>query len=488
MLVGLKAFELGVRSEWTWRWQDSPLWDRVWLPACFFAIAAAVLAAAHVHAERMRVRDEAAAVGLLVALCLALQLAMAYLGKGGGQEAVFATHTPWVAGYFEAARKDVGTDAAALIRFLARYPAYIRALPMQGNMIHVGQHPPGNILFYWCQLRMLAWSPGLSDAMLRAGRALTFGGADAFELADLRMEPFERAAVWSSFFVLAFLSALTVAPVYLLARQLAGRVAGLAAAGLYITTPSMHLFSPHVDQLHLPLSATVCALWAWGLRRGSAWRCALAGVGLGLCLFVSLHFVALAALCVLSAMLWSWLGEGPPRWRLCVRLSAWFAGGLAGVVAVQYLCLSHNVLRVWWVCLAKHETFYDHFPRTYWKWIWANLLEFGLFAGAATVCLWVLWTVAEVRHWRSGRRLGAGQAICAAAALILLALNFSGKNLSEVARLWMFLMPLAAAAGGAMLTKMAAGRWPGWVWAVVAAQFVQAAVFKLRLDVFSIYR
>ena len=488
VLVGLRAVELGVESEWTWRWQECPMWDRAWLPACFFAIVAAVLAAAHLHAERMRLRDEVAAVGLLVALGLALQLAMGYLGKGGGQEVVFATHTPWVAGYFEAARNDVGTDGAALARFLADYPAYIRGLPMQGHMIHVGQHPPGNILFYWCQLRLFALSPGLTAAVLRAADALTYGGADAFELADLRLEPFERAAVWSSFFMLSFLCALAVAPVYLVARQLAGCVAGLAAAGLYLTTPSLHLFSPHVDQLHMPLSAAVCAVWVWALRRGSAWRGALTGVGLGICLFVSLHFVALAALCVLSAVLWCWRGEARPRWRLGVRLCAWLAAGLAGVVAVQYLCLSHNVLRVWWICLAKHETFYDYFPRTYWKWVLANLLEFGLFTGAATVCLWALWAVAEVRGWRSGRRLGPVQAICVAAALILLALNFSGKNLSEVARLWMFLMPLAAAAGGAMLAKLAAGTGMGWVWAVVAAQFVQVAVFKLRLDVFSIYR
>ena len=44
---------------------------------------------------------------------------------------------------------------------------------------------------------------------------------------------------------------------------------------------------------------------------------------------------------------------------------------------------SHNVFHVWWICLSKHETFYDHFPRTYWKWILVNILEFGLFPSFA---------------------------------------------------------------------------------------------------------
>ena len=428
-------------------------------------------------------------MGLVVVLCVVLQLTVAYLGKGGGQEVVFATHTPWVSGYFQAARDDVGGDWAALRGFLADYPAYIRRLPMRGNMIHVGQHPPGGVIFYWLQLQVLERSPALTDLLLRAGDALTVGGADAFELAGIQMEAFERAAVWSSCFVLSFLCALTIVPVYVLGRQMGGRAGAMVATGLYVTTPSMYLFSPHLDQLHLFLSAAVCAVWAWGLRHRSHWRCGLAGLGLGLCLSVSLHFVALGAICVLSAMVWSW-GQGKDvrsRGSLCFWPCLWLLAGLVLVVAVQYLGFSHDVLRVWWICLSKHETFYDHFPRTYWKWALVNLLEFGLFLGAATACLWVVWLGRALRRLRHRRQLNAGAAVCIAAALVLLLLNFSGKNLSEVARLWMFLMPLAAAAGGQTLAgRGRLGGW-GWGWVVVAAQFVQVVVFRLRLDVFSIY-
>ena len=428
-------------------------------------------------------------MGLLVALGWALQLAVSYLGKGGGQEVVFATHTPWISGYFDAAKSDVGPDAAALLRFLRAYPDYIQRLPMTGPMIHVGQHPPGGVVFYWTLLRLCESSPGLTETLLRAGDALTVGGADAFELAKLAAAPFERAAIWASFFVLAGACALTAAPVYLLARQEAGPRAGLAAAGLCLTMPSLHLFAPHVDQSHLLLSATVAAVWAWGLRRGSWWRTGLAGAGLGLCLAVGLHFVALAGVCALSAVLWA-RGREDTWGRVCRRSLGpllGLAGGLLLVVLGQYVLLGHHVLRVWWICLAKHETFYDHFPRTYWKWLLANGLEFGLFTGVGTVLMAALWLTTACGALRRREETTPAASVALASAAVLVLLNLSGKNLSEVARLWMFLMPVGAAAGGAALARLGRLAPARWVWLVVAAQFVQAVVFKLRLDVFSIY-
>ena len=494
-LVAARACHIGVANEWTWDWALDPLWDRAWLPACFFLLLAAVLVAGQAYARKVRPRDEVALVGLAVALTFMLHLSVGYLGKAGGQEVVFATHTRWISGYFEAARgseaklwptPDAPDDAAGLRPFLAGYADYIASLPMEGSMIHVGQHPPGCVLFYWIQLKVLEAGPRLRDTVLRAGDALTVGDASAFEeLSGPALAQHEQAAVWSSYFVLAAAVASTAAFVYVLARRWSGLRAGLLAMGLCATTPSLHLFAPHVDQLHAPLAAGVCVLWAWGLRRGSWWRCGLAGVGIGVCLFVSLHFVALAALCVLAAAVWS-RGREAGGWAWLAPC-AWLGAGLAFVVALQYVCFSHNVLRVWWICLSKHETFYHHFPRTYWKWVGVNLVEFGLFAGAGAACLWVAESTAAIAQWRRGKPLHVSAALCLSGAAVLLLLNFSGKNLSEVARLWMFLMPLAAAAGGSALARCAGGRAPFWPWAVVAAQFVQVVVFKLRLDVFSIY-
>ncbi len=474
--AAVRAFEFGVPGEWTWRWNAHPLWDRAWLPACFFAMLLAALLAGQAYARRMRMRDEAALLALVAALVFACVLSTTYLGKGAAQDVVFAALTPWVSGYFDAARRDV-VDAG---EFLRRYPAYLRSLPMTGPMIHVGQHPPGDALFYWALLRALKASPGLTDAALRAGRALSFTSARALDQMRVRLTRPEEACVWLSFFLTAAGLAAGAAPVYLVVRCWRGRQAALLAVGLYAATPSLHLFAAHVDALLAPLAAAACALWAWALRRRSPALACLTGAALAAGLFVSLHFLAVAALCAAAAAAWA----RPRRWSDAARLCAWLLAGLAAATAAQYAG-GYSPLEVWRICLSKHRTFYVHFPRTYWKWVWANLLEFVLFAGAASAVLWAAVSATTLRRAAAGRARLPDAALAAAGMAALLALNFSGQNLSETARLWMFLMPLAAGAGGAALAAWAPGSY--WPWLVVAAQIVQTLVFKLRLDVFSIY-
>jgi len=65
---------------------------------------------------------------------------------------------------------------------------------------------------------------------------------------------------------------------------------------------------------------------------------------------------------------------------------------------------------------------------------------------------------------------------------LLLVLNFSGKNLGEVARLWMFLMPFAVLGAGKVLENVEIRM----VAAMAGAQAVQVVAFKLALDIFSI--
>ena len=77
-------------------------------------------------------------------------------------------------------------------------------------------------------------------------------------------------------------------------------------------------------------------------------------------------------------------------------------------------------------------------------------------------------------------------AICASFVLVMVTLSLAGKNLSEVARLWMFLMPFVAVCAGAECRRLFM-RAPGWAIAILLAQFCHTVVFKACLDVFGIY-
>ena len=106
-----------------------------------------------------------------------------------------------------------------------------------------------------------------------------------------------------------------------------------------------------------------------------------------------------------------------------------------------------NFSAVFTINLEKHRGFYDHFPRSYWPWVGVNLIEFAVTIGVARRPASPLAFGAANRRpvlaWRSRRRS--------------LRPRLTGKNLSEAARLWLFLTPLAAAAARRLLERETLG-------------------------------
>ncbi len=114
-------------------------------------------------------------------------------------------------------------------------------------------------------------------------------------------------------------------------------------------------------------------------------------------------------------------------------------------------------------------------------WVLYNPLEFALFTGVPTSILLVAACGAEIFRRREGKAVFS----CAPWTLlgVLLVLDVSGKNLGETARLWMFLMPLAAV--GASSALAALDRRRGWrAGIVILLGTVQLIVFQYSFDVF----
>jgi hypothetical protein len=160
------------------------------------------------------------------------------------------------------------------------------------------------------------------------------------------------------------------------------------------------------------------------------------------------------------------------------------AAGLLAGFAVLYALWGYNSFESLYVCYRNHASFYTHFPRTYWKWVFFNLWEFVMFMGGP------LFAVAA---WHAVRRPSssvpaAGESMarsCVRAAfLVLLLLNFSGKNLSEVNRLWVFFMPFLAVPACVLLSSDAGGR--RTIWAVAVLQIASILVLRYYADVWRI--
>ena len=118
--------------------------------------------------------------------------------------------------------------------------------------------------------------------------------------------------------------------------------------------------------------------------------------------------------------------------------------------------------------------------RTYYLWIGYNLWHFFLFTGTAISFFFALRVYTGVKKIFMAKNFSLSDAILFSFITTLLALNFSGQNLGEVARLWIFLSPLVVllAMDGVKreLQKIT-------FFTIMFCQFIQAVIFKLFVDV-----
>jgi hypothetical protein len=161
------------------------------------------------------------------------------------------------------------------------------------------------------------------------------------------------------------------------------------------------------------------------------------------------------------------------------------AAAFVGLGAILWLTTGCNIARVFLVCFEKHSEFYAAVPRTYWKWVIWNLIDFGLFVGAPLTIMALrelglaLWSVTRYRLEETSFPLIIQNRILVAVALTIIILDLAGLNRGEAGRLWLVFMPFFCL-GASSASADGCRR----LLALFAAQFVQVCVFKLCLDVF----
>jgi len=492
---------IGIDLEWAWQTIKEPRYSSLGLP---FVTSGVLFLLVALLITRMPIRSRRREVSVLSGAALALFLfqgTLAGLGRAGHIDTLFATYPPANA-YFDRA-SHVDTVAG----YLAGYHREIREEPFR---VQLSTHPPGSVLFYVPFIRLSERFPHVAGSLCGLAQRIP-SVREASEVPEIRIalgrrirRPEHEAAAWLAAIVLRVLASLVVVPLYLLCRlELSPRDA-LPASVLGAAAPALFLFSPHPDQLFPLLSCTFFWLVGLGLRRLN-WCAALgAGVVLFLGLFFSLSFVAVAFVGLVAWGVSIW--REPCRAHLRLALAG--LAGLAVPGTLLMLAFGHDALGVWLACAGKNDEFNTHSGRTYWKWLMFNPLELAIFAGAPVFILfWRLW-LADLNHrWlhgelRPGASLdsdaaepevdrgddGGARAIpfiadlIIAVGLTLLLLNLSGKNLGEVGRLWMIVMPVMAVAAGKTSEKWGrAGA--GFLLGLLGLQLAQIAGLRLFLDV-----
>ena len=500
LLVGIWAHKLplGVKGEWEWRYIKEPLSLReAVIPFILIALLLFLLFIFMRNFEKKSRKEEALFLVILFILSLIFQLTLTSLVTEGLQQFPTVIYFSPISGYFTQADREIKD----LGNFLANYDVYIAGLP-EG---HLGAHPPGLAIYYWSLINLYKKSPGLARGVVNLmGEKFDRVFQEIERAAGGRKvgEP-QRAAIWTAVF-LAML-AVAAAPIllYLLARRISDKKTALFAAAFTAFIPGLFLFSPRSDVLFPAIAITIYLLTLKALKSKSPLWGFFAGLVFFLGAMLRLSFFVISALVVfyLLLQLWSTLREGKAAAGRLLR--SWIKpaiGILIGfflLIIILKFATGFNAFKVWRICYARQSPLTSAIQRTWWKWMLYSPFEFAGFLGIPISAFLLCRLISEVR--RSSFIIGRStmnrkqstsrslawrpeEAYLLSFIVTILLLYFSGKTLSEVGRLWIFLMPFATIPAVVALREL--GRRGDFLLLFsLALQGVQVIFFKTYLNV-----
>jgi methylthioxylose transferase len=435
---------LGIRGEWEWM----RLNEEVKQPWEWFALAlvcvAAYAAFAGVGLRALKAPSSSWVEARWLAALLGASIAVQVAIPVGAPDEYDLTKWAYVnyfhgsTGYFQIAREQAVKDPW---HFLARYPQWIR----DQDSLHIGTHPPGLIVAQCVLMRTMELSPGLVAILNDFMPPSVQSGFRQLELMEKRpIRRSHRATLYATALLTLFACAGTVVPLYLLARATLPPPLAWIAAALWPLAPAANLFQPDADTTYPLLSTMAWAFAAWAARiQRDRDRLTITGLTLAAASGLVMAFGMMFTLAFLPVGLIVALIVGTDRsLSLATRISLIGATGLGflAFLLAGWLISGANPFVVWSWNLHHHARFYDEYPRTYWLWLWANGIELAVAIGLPTI----VWFVVGMTAPRNVPR------VVWATLFVLILVDLTGRNMGEVARLWILYTPpfLIAAASG----------------------------------------
>jgi hypothetical protein len=401
---------------WFWKPTENPAGSPLIIAAILLLFAGALWVALRSW------RRPVAAVAVLVLCGFGIQMSLAFT-EGRGLDAV--------------RDRIVETGHAELLEVAAREPSIWAVLDDYEQMVdnkrlgeYAASKPPGQLLVYMLSYRAAGLFHRSASAQDQLEWARTFA-----------------AVTWP------LISYLVLFPIFYLVRAFANQRRALIACLLYLCIPSVNLITLHTDQTFFPLFFLLPILTAvMAFSRKSLTYAALTGVAWYAATFLSFPLAIAAAFAVAATIPYMGRGEGKIDKRQSMQLWGVAVGAALVVAVVVWSVLGYDMVTRYRGALEYHEQWkhWEAGARSTFYYGVSNVCEFALWLGIPMSAL-VVWrlrsAVADAMH----RRLDAS----AAMALVLLAaivfLLLFGHTKGEVARLWLFSVPIACILAAEML-------------------------------------
>jgi len=345
---------------------------------------------------------------------------------------------PSMSGYFHLARYEMEDTR----QFLKTYQSRMA----EGDVLHIGTHPPGLFLLYRGLWNVLKQSPAFTETILtlmsESSRQELEVLEDIASKSGRRLSAADRATLWTFRWFTEFIAVLTIIPLYLLLRRSVSAPSAWFACCCWPLIPALSIFLPKSDALFPCLGFLFLWLWVTAVEFASVWRAVSAGIVFWCGSMLSLAVVPIGLMAGSYSLYGFWKNSpsieeetssrmSHARTILC-SIASFFA--LSLWIGFSYQC---NLFAVWLWNYHNHAAFYEQFNRTYLTWLVLNPVEMIFAIGAPLIA------AAACGFIESIRQRGQSQAILWAATLIWGGIWLSGKNSGEAARLWLVFYPIA---------------------------------------------
>ena len=418
--------------------------DTRWIGAALACLAAAFAVIGLVRSVRARVLT-------LVLLAWLLQLSLS-MSRAQGFEGIRSRIV--TTGHAEFAR--VAAREPSILDVARHYESYVRS----GRLGAYAQtKPPGTLLFYMG-----------SDRLSRI--ACTAG--------EQRLACAQTFAAWSW----SLFSCLVIVPLFYLARRWGSESSGWLSCLLYMTTPTVNIFTLHLDQVLFPLlSVLIVGGIALALDQRRRLLAIAAGCLLYFAVFCSFGLAMLAPLAVVP-FIDAWSRDVPTRYWF--RPILYLGVGLIACDLVARAGFSYELFVRYGAArdAALAWRGWDDTLDTLLRASLTNLVEFSIWAGLALalaiVCTSAISFDQILNRVRTKPALWLGPVL----SLTILALLLLTKTKAESSRLWLFLVPFCCICT-AWLVQQGDLLRPRWLrWGVVVACQFSATVALLAHSVF----
>lgn len=434
--------------EWFWPFTDKAL-PHLWLALPLAAVALAVVLIAFRWPGRI-----ARNLALIVVLAWANSMTFALM-EGRGMEPLSERlaktgHAEFA--LMAAVYHDFGIVARHYEEILtagARPPVYSQT------------KPPGTLLFSMAIERCANFITPANTLQNRFDHLIRFAG-----------------------FAYPIIAALAVLPLFFFARAIAGESVAYAASLLYIFAPNVALIAMELDQVLLSTLFVTCLYLAERAGRGRplVWS-AMAGLASYLAIYVSFSMLPVIPIC-LALFLAAWaLDPNANRAAIALRSLGGFVFGFALAYAAMRLAFDYDPYSRYRAAIAFHEKWKKWTPGLgnviYFAFV--NYIEFASWIGFPLTLLFFVFVFRASADLSKRRPSKAGFLALSVVAVLVL-LGAFGKTKSEVARLWLFLVPCVATVVAGGLAERFPAKFQKILLVLLALQFVTTILMKANQD------